>query len=371
MICLKILKKISKILVIIAIIFIALVVIFLLILKLYPPIGKLPDKEKRREYAEKTDLYYDNKFHNENDFSMITGSNQNESERTEPENRIPVQKIESIDRAGVDEMKVIWLGHSSALVQMGDKNILLDPVLNEYCAPVSFAGYNRFSDLALAPENVPDIDVLFVSHDHYDHLDYNTIKAIDSKVNNYVVPLGVDVILEGWGVDESKLHSLGWWESIDLDGINYTVVPSQHSSLRNPLHTSATLWGGIYIKNNFHSLYYTDDGGYYDVFSRVYERFGETELMLSDSAQYNDAWAQSHMTPEQAVQAAKDAHAKWLMPVHWGVFRLSTHPWDEPPKRCIKAAEEQGVSLATPEIGQTMNYDNISSFNVHWWEKYK
>lgn len=367
----KVLKRIGKTLVITAIILIILFIVFLLILEFYPPIGNLPDKEKRKEYAEKTDLYYDNKFHNENDFSILTGSRSKESERTEPESRIPVRKIERIDRAGADEMKVTWLGHSSALVQMGEKNILLDPVLNEYCAPVSFAGHNRFSDIALAPEDVPDIDVLFISHDHYDHLDYNTIKAIDRKVSHYVVPLGIDVILNGWGVDESKLHPLGWWESIDLDGVNYTVVPSQHSSFRSPLHIFETLWGGIYVKNDLHSLYYTGDCGYYDVFSRIYERFGETDLMLSDSAQYNDAWAQTHMTPEQAVQASKDAHAKWLTPIHWGAFKLSTHPWDEPPKRAVAAAEEQGVSLATPRIGQTMDYDDISSFNEHWWEEYE
>lgn len=323
------------------------------------------------QIADHRDLYYDNKFHNENDFSILTGSRSKKSERTEPESRIPVPKIESIDRAGADEMKVTWLGHSSVVVQMGEKNILLDPVLNEYCAPVSFAGHNRFSDLALAPENVPDIDVLFISHDHYDHLDYNTIKAIDSKVSHYVVPLGIDVILNGWGVDESELHPLGWWESVDLDGVNYTVVPSQHSSFRNPLHTFETLWGGIYIKNDLHCLYYIGGCGYYDVFSRIYERFGETELMLFDSAQHSDAWAQTHMTPEQAVQAAQDAHAKWLMPIHWGAFKLSTHPWDEPPKRAVAAAEEQGVSLATPRIGKTMDYDDISSFNEHWWEEYE
>lgn len=366
----KLLKKVGMVLMIIAILLLILVTAFLLILKFYPPIGNLPDKEKRKEYAEKTDLYYDNKFHNENAFSIITGSRSEENERTVPESRIPVQKIESIDRADADKMKITWLGHSSVLVQMGEKNILLDPVLNEYCAPVSFAGYSRFSDLALAPEDVPDIDVLFISHDHYDHLDYNTIKAVDSKVSHYVVPLGVDVILKGWGVDDSKLHPLSWWESIDISGVNYTVVPSQHSSFRNPLHKFESLWGGIYIKNDFHSLYYTGDCGYSDGFKRIYERFGETELMLSDSAQYNDAWAQTHMTPEQAVQAAKAAHAKWLMPIHWGAFKLSSHPWDDPPKRAVAAAEEQDVSLATPRIGQTMDCDDISSFNEHWWEEY-
>ena len=172
-------------------------VIVLLILKCYPPIGDLPGKEKQREYAEKTDLYYQKKFHNENEYTIMTGPRQKEDKRTVPEHRIPVQQIDRIDHAGTNEMKVIWLGHSTSLVQMGGKNIFLDPVLGEYCAPVSLAGFKRFSDIALDYGNVPEIDVVFISHDHYDHLDYDTIKAIDSKVRHYVVPLGIDVILKG------------------------------------------------------------------------------------------------------------------------------------------------------------------------------
>lgn len=342
--------------------------LFLLAKKFYPLIGEIPDQGKQKEYAAKTDLYHDKKFHNERDFHMLTGPRQKESLRTKPTSRIPVQKIENIERADADEMKITWLGHSSTLVQMGDKNILLDPVLGEYCSPVWLAMLKRFSDKALAVENVPDIDVVFISHDHYDHLDYETIKMIDHKVSHYVFPLGVDAILKGWGVDQHKMHPLGWWESIELEGIAYTLVPAQHSSFRNPMHAFATLWGGIYMKNDRHSLYFTGDCGYYDVFTRIYEFFGETEVMLADSAQYNDAWALTHMTPEQSVQAAKDAHAKWLMPIHWGAFKLSSHDWDEPPRRAIKAAQEQGVSLATPRIGQTVDYDDISSFNEHWWQ---
>ena len=344
-----------------------LIVVFL-VLTFYPPVGHLPGPEQQKEHAEKSELYYEKTFHNENDYRIMTGRRSKESRNTIPEHRIPVQKTERIERADADKMTVTWLGHSSVLVQMGSSNILLDPVLGKRCSPVRFAGPGRFSEPPLAPEDIPEIDVVFISHDHYDHLDYDTVMAIDSKVGCYVVPLGVDVILKGWGIDESRLHALAWWESTEISGVTYTLVPGQHSSFRNPLRRFETLWGGICIRNDRHSLYFTGDCGYYDVFGRIYERFGETDVMLADSAQYNDAWAQTHMTPEQSVQAAKDAHAKWLIPVHWGVFRLSTHAWDEPPRRAVKAAEERGVSLATPRIGQTVDYDDIASFREHWWE---
>ena len=367
----KALKICGKVLLIIMIIVAVIIIIGLLFLKFYPPIGDAPDKDKQKEYADKTDLYYDKQFHNENDFTVMTGDQDEKSSKTVPDKKLPAVKIESIERAADGELKVTWLGHSTSLIQLGDKNIFIDPVLSDRASPVGFAGPERFSELALEIENVPDIDVLFISHDHYDHLDYNVIKAIDGRVSHYVVPLGIDVILKGWGVDESKLHPLYWWESIELDGVTYTLTPAQHYTGRNPLKMNVTLWGGLHIKNSEHSVYYSGDTGYYDVFEQVYERFGETELMLADSGQYDSGWAETHMFPEQTVQAAKDAHAEWLIPVHWGAFVLSNHSWYDPPKRAVKAAEEQGVNLATPRLGQTVSYDDISSFNEHWWEKYK
>lgn len=356
------------------ILIVALLIILLaayLFITFYPAFGDTPGKAKREEYEKRTQRFFDKEFHNELDFEVMTGTPSEKSERAEPEERIKVEKIDSVERAEEDQLKVIWLGHSSSLVQMGDQNIFIDPVLSERASPVGFAGPKRFSDLALERENVPDIDVLYISHDHYDHLDYETIRDIDSKVANYVVPLGIDVILQGWGVGKEKLHPLDWWESIEISGVTYTVVPSLHYTGRNPLKMNATSWGGLYIKNEHHSVYYTGDSGYYDVFRQVYERFGETELMLADSGQYDVGWATTHMFPEQSVQAAKEAHAKWLIPVHWGAFSLSNHAWDEPPRLVVNAAEEQGVNLATPRIGVTVDYEKIESFQEHWWEDYK
>ena len=265
----KILKICGKVLLIIVIIIAVILVIGLLFLEFYPSVGDTPDKEKQKEYGAKTDLYYEKQFHNELDFEVMTGEASPKSDRNVPENKLPAETPESIERAKSGEMKITWLGHSSSLLQMNDKNILIDPIMSDRASPVGFAGPARFAEYAFDTNTVPEIDVLFISHDHYDHLDYNTIKTIDSKVSNYIVPLGIDVILKGWGIDENKLHPLYWWESIELEGISYTVTPAEHYTGRNPLKNNATLWGGLYIKDSSHNFYYTGDTGYYDLFEQV------------------------------------------------------------------------------------------------------
>lgn len=367
----KVLKFFGRLLLVFAIMLAAVIAVVLLFLSFYPSVGNVPDKQKQNEYAQKTDLYYDKQFHNEDENDTAAEPPSKESDRSTPKERIPVERIDSIERAGKDELKVTWLGHSSTLVQMGDKNILIDPIFSERTSPVGFAGPKRFSDIALDADTVPEIDVLFISHDHYDHLDYQTIKAIDSKVSRYVTPLGVDAVLKGWGVDEGKLCPLSWWEDTEIDGITYTLTPSKHYSGRNPLKRNATLWGGLYIKNGIHSLYYTGDGSYYDVFEKVYERFGETELMLVENGQYDVGWPNSHMFPEQSVRAVKDAHAGWAIPVHWGAVKLSNHAWDDPPRLALEEAERLGVNLATPRIGQTVDFDDISDYTERWWKEYR
>lgn len=364
----KAFKICTRVLIVLLIIVVIIIIAALLFLNFYPGVGKTPDKEMQKKFAEKTDLFYDKQFHNENEFEVMTGKSGKTSSRVRPTGDIPVVINDNIPDGEASKLSVTWYGHSSVLVQLGEKNVLIDPVLSERTSPVSFAGPERFSDIALKPENVPEIDVLFISHDHYDHLDYPTIKAIDDRVKHYIVPLGIDSYLKGWGIDESKIHSLYWWESIELEGVTYTLTPSQHYTGRNPLKANITLWGGIHFKDSSHSVYYTGDGGYYDVFKRVYENLGEIDLIMADSGQYDKAWAMTHMNPNEAVQAAKDAHAKWLIPVHWGAFVLANHAWDEPPEMAVEAAESIGVNIATPKIGERVDYDNIESFTEHWWE---
>ena len=365
----KILKVCGKILLILLVILFVIMVAVLLFLKFYPSIGTTPDSEMQESFSQKTELFYDGQFHNENEFSVMTGDVQRTSDRVSPKEMIPSEKSRNIERGEKGSLSITWYGHSSALIQLGNQNIFIDPVLSERSSPVGFAGPKRFSEIGLALDDVPDIDVIFISHDHYDHLDYKTITAIDEKVQHYIVPLGVDSYLIGWGIDESKLHPLNWWESIELNGVTYTLVPSRHYTGRNPLKLNISLWGGVHLADRDHSVYYTGDGGYYDVFSRVYECFGAVDLMLADSGQYDPGWAATHMNPSEAVQAAKDAQARWFIPVHWGAFVLANHAWDEPPAVASEVAEQLGVNIATPRIGEKVDYDQIALFTEHWWEE--
>lgn len=364
----KALKICGRILLFLVAILLVIIVGVLLFLKFYPSIGKTPDKKMRESFAQKTELFYDGQFHNENDYSVMTGDVQKTSDRVTPKETVPAIKNSNISKGEKGSLSATWYGHSSILVQLGDKNVLIDPVLSGRSSPVGFAGPKRFSEIALDFADVPDIDVIFISHDHYDHLDYKTITAIDDRVQHYIVPLGVDSYLAGWGIAKDKLHPLNWWESIELDGVTYTLVPAQHYSGRNPLKANITLWGGIHFTDGNHSVYYTGDGGYYDVFARVYDRFGEIELMFADSGQYDEGWATTHMNPAEAVQASKDAHAKWLIPIHWGAFSLANHAWNEPPELAAEAAEQLGVNIATPRIGEAVEYEQIALFHEHWWD---
>lgn len=321
-------KNILKLGRIILLIIIGLMLVILLagwlFLNFYPSVGKTPSKEMQATFAQKTEWFYDGQFHNENEFTVMTGEAQKASDRTTPKEIIPVVKNTDIERGEEGSLRVTWYGHSSTLVQLGNQNIFIDPVLSERSSPVGFAGPKRFSEVPLDLDDVPDIDVIFISHDHYDHLDYKTIKAIDGRV--------------------------------------------QHYTGRNPLKPNISLWGGLHFTDDHHSVYYTGDGGYNDVFSRVFERFGEVNLMLADAGQYDTGWATTHMNPAEAAQAAKDAHAKWFIPVHWGAFVLANHAWDEPPRLAVEAAEELDINIATPRIGESMDYEQIKQFTEHWWE---
>lgn len=353
---------------IILILIAVIAILTLLFLSFYPSIGELPDKENAAQYASMTPLYYDNKFHNENEISVMTGKQGSKSDRRTPATMIKAERPTYNEHAGAGALTFTWFGHSSSMVQLGNKNILIDPVFGKYSSPVSFTGVKRFSECPVTADALPPIDVLFISHDHYDHLDYGTIKLINEKTGHYIVPLGVDVILESFGVSADKITALNWWEDIRIEGITYTLIPTQHFTGRNPLKGNRTLWGGLFMQDNAHSVYYTGDSGYCDVFGRVRDKLGAVDLIIAEDGQYDNAWASIHMMPEETVQAAIDINAAWLIPVHWGAFVLSNHSWDDPAIKATNAAKEKGQNIATPRIGQTVNYENISSFTEHWWE---
>lgn len=290
-----------------------------------------------------------------------------------PQCEMPVIKYTKLPKCNKDDIRVIWFGHSMMLINMHGMNILTDPVMSERTSPVSFIGPKRMSALPIEKDNLPEIDVLLLSHDHYDHLDYQTIKSIDSKVKKYCVPLGVESILEGWGVENQKIISMAWYEDTIIDGLTVTSVPAQHYSSRSVNDQDITWWCGFLLKDQYHSLYYTGDTGKGKFFEDIHKKYGDVDLMMADSGQYDEMWPYVHMDMQQSLDSAEVMHAKYLIPVHWGAFALANHPWSEPAEKLTNLAENKksNVSVIVPMIGQIVDYKNIDSIKDKWWRSVK
>lgn len=363
-------KIVKRVVIALLIILILLALAAGLFLLFWLPLGKNPSKEQQAEYEKRTDAYYDGVFHTPERFELIVETDNNKSNKNtelKPEGEIPVNKITELPRAEISDLTVTWFGHSTSLLQIHGMTVFIDPVLSEYSSPVGFTGAKRMAEVPMSAENIPEIDVLLISHDHYDHLDYQTIKDIDIKVKNYCVPLGVENHLERWGVDPEKIHTLSWWEDTEIDGLTISSTPGQHYSGRLPWGSNQTLWGGYFIQDEYHKVYYTGDTGYGEFFKEIRSRYGEPELVLSEDGQYDPEWPYCHMTPEEVLKASEDIGSKWIIPVHWAGFVLSRHAWDDPAEQLTTLAEDSEVAVATPRIGETVNFSQIQNYQEKWW----
>ncbi len=346
----------------------------LLFLNFYPPFGGSASKEKREEYALRAENYFDGAFHNTGTFTLMTETDDPYRGRTSGKGRTPSEKLPIatpafLQNPSEDDLTVTWLGHSTTLLQMQGMNILFDPVLSMISSPVSFVGSERFSDLPITAEELPYIDLVIVTHDHYDHLDYPTIKKIDGKVGKYIVPLGVENHLERWGVSEEKIAAVAWWEEVETDGPTVVCTPSRHYSGRKMIDQNDTLWASWVLKNERYQIFESGDTGFGDQFGEIYEKFGEFDLALMDCAQYSTRWHDVHMFPEEAVTACGILHAKAAIPIHWGAFSLSDHAWDDPAERFCLRGEEVGLPVVTPKLGETAQWSDLLGYTQRWWRE--
>jgi L-ascorbate metabolism protein UlaG (beta-lactamase superfamily) len=276
-------------------------------------------------------------------------------------------KINSLSK---EDLRITWLGHSSTLIEIDGKRFLTDPLWCQRVSPFKMLGPKRFFDNPLPIDNLPAIDYILLSHDHYDHLDKQSILHLTAKGIPVITMLGVGKRLIDWGVKEELVTEIDWWQSIAIDaGFVITALPARHFSGRWLSDRFSTLWGSFAVKGPTHNVYFGADSGYYDGFKKIGEQFGPFDLTMLDTGAYNIEWASIHMGPENAVQANLDLKGKILMPVHWGTFNLAFHPWTEPVERVIKAATDKGVSLLLPEPGHTVSVDR--PYNSKWWERYK
>ena len=253
------------------------------------------------------------------------------------------------------------------MIEMDGKVILLDPMFGQVASPHPWMGTNRYnSTFPLEIEELPKIDVVVFSHDHYDHLDYGSVDALKDKVDHWLVPWGLDNHLVSWGVNPNKISALDWWqESIRID-IEFVLTPSRHFSGRGITDRMVTLWRSWVIKGASDNIYFSGDGGYGSHFKEIGEKYGPFDIGLMECGQYNEKWADIHMMPEESVQASLDVNAKVMMPVHWGAFTLSVHSWIEPVQRASIEAERLGVKMTTPKIGEQIIL-NESYPTSKWW----
>ncbi len=282
-----------------------------------------------------------------------------------PAGNIPTVKTD-LKRLPAETPTIVWFGHSSYLVAAGGYHVLVDPVFSGNISPVGSFGKAFAGADAYTVADLPPIDLLILTHDHYDHLDYKTIRELRGKVAQVVTPLGVGAHLESWGVPANIITELDWWESSTVGpAVKLTATPARHFSGRGVKRGQA-LWASFVLQWESTKIFIGGDSGYGPHFKTIGERFGPFDLVLLECGQYNLNWPQIHMMPEETVQAAQDLGAKVLLPVHWAKFVLANHPWTEPVERLVVAAEMDGLPLALPRIGEAYAVGS-RTLERRWW----
>lgn len=321
--------------------------------------------------------YVDGQFRNQIDTPMLTGDEsfasvvwQNlttTSPDLTPARALPSVNV-SLKSLDAHQDLLIWLGHSSFYLQLAGKRFLIDPVFGPNAAPVpgmipAFPGATPYS-----AEDFPAIDYLLITHDHWDHLDYPTLTALAPRVKNVITPLGVGAYLRGWGFEEAKISEGDWYDAFSVDDtLKVHVIPARHYSGRT-LKRAQTLWAGFIIESADYRLLFSGDSGYGPHFTELGKRFGGFDLAALDQGQYDARWANIHMTPEQAAEAAEALGARFLLPAHVGKYALAKHPWQEPFERISQISRQRSFQLVTPRIGEPVALASLETQRTTaWW----
>jgi L-ascorbate metabolism protein UlaG (beta-lactamase superfamily) len=371
-------KKIIRVSYIVLSLITLLIIIGVLFINLSPQFGGLASKQQQELFS-KSKHYKDGKFLNNGGIKMemslkdsfkamwiLFKSNSN----ARPNKNIAVQKIDSITIANYNsKTRFIWFGHSTFLLQIKGKNLLIDPMFGNVPAPNPLLGNKRFSNvLPIEIEKLPFIDAVLITHDHYDHLDYESIQKLKDKVKLFFTPLGIGIHLLKWGVEKERIIELDWWEEIKFDDLTIRCTPAQHFSGRGISDREKTLWCSWIIQSDDENLFFSGDSGYASHFKEIGEQYGPFDFAFMECGQYNNLWPLVHMLPEETAQAGLDIKAKKMMPIHWGAFKLASHSWTEPVERISKKAKELNVDLVIPKIGEIIEIGLNDSEEIYpWW----
>ncbi len=292
------------------------------------------------------------------------------AERKEPvpKQQVPVVGISREILLNENKDVVYRLTHSTMLMKIAGHFVLTDPVFSERASPFSWFGPKRFHQSPIALQALPEIDIVLISHDHYDHLDKKAIKQLHNKVGRFLTPLGVGKRLQGWGVPADKITELDWWQSYDFNDLKFHATPAQHFSGRGMFDRDKTLWASWVIAGPQARLFFSGDSGYFSGFKEIGERYGPFDLTMIETGAYNELWSEIHMLPEQSVQAHLDLQGKAMFPIHNSSFDLALHDWYEPLERALSAADRQGVKLLTPPMGEKVELQALTE-TLRWWRK--
>lgn len=265
-----------------------------------------------------------------------------------------------------NQAKIIWFGHSSFMLHISGYTLLIDPVFASSVSPIGLMMY-RFQEPVIPITEFPKVDYILISHNHYDHLDKKVIQHFAQTDSQFIVPLGVEVILNRWGIQPSRIHCLDWWQNIQLQDLTITSTPARHNTARGFNDQDKTLWQGYVFENQYEKIYYSGDTSYGDGrhFKEIGQHWQGFDLALVENGQYNLLWPDNHLFPEQTIQAVQDVQAKCFMPVHWGAYALSTHTWQEPVQRSIALAHQHNIKTLTPMLGEIVT---IHSQTHTWWK---
>ena len=293
-----------------------------------------------------------------------------------PADAVPAQPPQVLPLTQADLLKApdlsLWrLGHSTMLLKLQGQFWLTDPVFSERASPFSFMGPKRFHAPPLSIDELPPITGVVLSHDHYDHLDYDAIQKLAPKVAHFVTPLGVGDRLMGWGVPAAKVQQFDWWQGTTIAGVKLVATPAQHFSGRSLSDGNRTLWASWVIEAGQGAdatrIFFSGDTGYFDGFKAIGERFGPFDLTLIETGAYDAQWPDVHMQPEESLQAHLDVKGRHMMPIHNGTFDLALHAWTDPFDRITALADKAGVPLVAPVMGERLDIRQ-PALSKQWWK---
>ncbi|WP_250515986.1 MBL fold metallo-hydrolase [Caballeronia sp. INDeC2] len=292
---------------------------------------------------------------------------------SKPRNTVPTQApiVDTLTRAQLDaapDRSLYRLGHSTMLFKLRGEYWLTDPVFGERASPFKRMGPKRFHAPPIALDDLPPLRGVLLSHDHYDHLDRETVLALAATTEVFLTPLGVGDRLIEWGIDASKVRQLDWWQSAGIGGLSFTATPAQHFSGRSLFDGNSTLWASWVIVDDDLRVFFSGDTGYFDGFETIGERLGPFDVTLIETGAYDAQWPYVHMQPEETVQAHIDLRGRWLVPIHNGTFDLAMHPWQEPFERVTGLALARGVAVTTPRMGERLDLE-APHRGERWWRE--